>query len=587
MKGQFDALPVPRWWQHPTVARVLPVVWVAFLGFVMFFNGLGRIGLVDETEPLFVEAARQMTVTGNWITPYFNEVTRFDKPPLIYWLMSTAFHIVGVNEWGARLPSAIAGTLLTGFCFYVLRGLTADSEDEKSSLIVRIMPYLGSAIAALNLMTLFFGRLGYSDMLLSVCFGGSLFSFFLGYVQPNPNMRIRWYLAFYGLMALGVLTKGPVGVVLPSAIVLIFLVLMGNWREVLPEMKPIFGTIIFLVISVPWFILVYLQNGSAYIDSFFGVHNVQRFTSVVNQHSGGWYYHLLIVLGGFFPWSISLPTAITTVLTQSRQKSRSEQFGWFALIWFGVVLGFFTIAVTKYITYTLPLFPAAAILVALWWKQQMVRHHQSRSLKLTVYVSIAFSVALAICMLYGPRWLNDDPSMPNLGVRLQESGLPTIAAIIWIGAAIAGLMLAVRHQLRWYWSINLVAFIAFVLFFITPGLTVVDAERQLPLRQIAQAIVQVRQSNEPIVMATNLFEKPSLVFYTDQTIRFLARPREIVPYFEELRANDGLQSTLLITTVRTLEEANLKPNQYQFIQQNGVYQLFRVPLAATLSSPKN
>lgn len=578
MKGQLDALPVPKWLQNPTVARVLPFIWVGFLGFVMFFNGLGNIGLVDETEPLFAEAARQMTVTGDWITPYFNGVPRFDKPPLIYWLMSIAYHSVGINEWGARLPSAIAATILTGFCFYTLRALSTQEESKISA----ITPYLGSAIAALNLMTLFFGRLGYSDMVLSVCFGGSLFAFFLGYVQPNPKIKTRWYFAFYGLMALAVLTKGPVGVVLPSAIVLIFLFWVDKLREGLRELKPILGTIIFLLISVPWFVLVYLQNGSAYVESFFGVHNIERFTSVVNQHSGAWYYHFIIVLGGFFPWSICLPAAIANVLSQPRRQPRSQQFGWFALVWFSVVLIFFTIAVTKYITYTLPLFPAAAILVTLWWQHQMSQTHQSKWLKFSVYASIALSVTVSILFLYGSRWLNDDPSMPNLGTRLQASGLPTIAAVIWWGAAIAGVILALRHQLRWYWSVNLITFVAFILLFVTPGLTIVDAERQLPLRQIAAAIVQVREPNESIVMATDMFEKPSLVFYTGQPIQFFNRSRDLRPHLEDLRAKGGLKSILLITTLSTLEDANLKPNQYQFVQQNGVYQLVRVPIAATL-----
>ncbi|MBE9014518.1 glycosyltransferase, partial [Pseudanabaenaceae cyanobacterium LEGE 13415] len=83
----------------------LAIVWVLALGGITFFNQLGSIGLVDETEPLFVEAARQMTVTGNWITPYFNQMTRFDKPPLVYWLMAIGFKTIGVDEWAARLPS--------------------------------------------------------------------------------------------------------------------------------------------------------------------------------------------------------------------------------------------------------------------------------------------------------------------------------------------------------------------------------------------------------------------------------------------------------------------------------------------------
>ncbi|NJK54393.1 MAG: hypothetical protein HC936_19405 [Leptolyngbyaceae cyanobacterium SU_3_3] len=160
----------------PSIVRFLPVFWILLLGWLVFFHRLGNTGLLDETEPLFVEAARQMTTTGDWVTPYFNGVTRFDKPPLIYWLMAIGFQTIGVNEWAARLPSALSATLLTGFCFYILNVYTTQPRPEADTTPSAceahqrqpVIPYLGAAICALNLQSFFFGRLGYSDMLLSV-----------------------------------------------------------------------------------------------------------------------------------------------------------------------------------------------------------------------------------------------------------------------------------------------------------------------------------------------------------------------------------------------------------------------------------
>ncbi|MFM7439447.1 MAG: ArnT family glycosyltransferase, partial [Snowella sp.] len=79
------------------------------------------IGLVDKTEPMFVEASRQMVVTGDWITPYWNDETRFDKPPLTYWLSGIAFQIFGINEGGARFPAALLATASVVLGFYTLR----------------------------------------------------------------------------------------------------------------------------------------------------------------------------------------------------------------------------------------------------------------------------------------------------------------------------------------------------------------------------------------------------------------------------------------------------------------------------------
>ena len=559
--------------KHPHIARFLPILWILLLSWLVLFHRLGSTGLLDETEPLFAEAARQMTVTGDWITPYFNGVTRFDKPPLIYWLMAIAYGTIGVNEWAARLPSAISGTLLIGFCFYTLRFF-----EQKLKSRAKILPFLGSAIFALNLQTLFFGRLGYSDMLLSVCFGGSLLSFFWGYAHPeNPKVQTRFYLAFYGWLALAVLTKGPVGVVLPGTIVLIFLICVGKVREVLREIKLLPGIVIFLGLSVPWYVLAYLRNGDGFISSFFGYHNLGRFTHVVNQHQGAWYFHSLIVLIGFFPWSIYLPVAIAHHLRDRswRQQPRSSHLGLFALIWFAIVLGFFTIAVTKYITYTLPLVPAAAILVSLWWSDQREKTAPNWGLKASVYVSLALCVTLAAVTFYSPNWLNRDPSMPQLGLRMQDAGLPQIGVLIWLGGAIGGTFLILKRKLHLFWVVNLATYAAFILFFITPFIGLLDRERQLPLREVAQIVNQVRQANEPIVMATNSFEKPSLVFYTHQPITFFNRSAKIKPYLEQVRQQKTQRSILMVTTDRTLKEAEILPQSYQRLNQVGIYQVIR------------
>ncbi|MGB3616437.1 MAG: glycosyltransferase family 39 protein, partial [Elainellaceae cyanobacterium] len=295
-----------------------------------FLWKLGTTGLVDETEPLFAEAARQMLLTGDWITPYFNEATRFDKPPLIYWLMAIAYRIGGVNAWTARLPSALAAMGLTVMGFYTLLrfgvanleraqgGFSSDLEepsDFRATTAHRAAHWsaalVGATAIALNLQTIVWGRTGVSDMLLTGCMGSALFAFFLGYAQPEPvHSQRRWYVAFYILIALAILTKGPVGIVLPGLIIGSFLLYLGDWRA-MREMRPLLGSALVLGLTLPWYALVIRANGQAYIDSFFGYHNVQRFTQVVNNHAAPWYFYFLVVTVGFIPWSMYLPWGIT------------------------------------------------------------------------------------------------------------------------------------------------------------------------------------------------------------------------------------------------------------------------------------
>ena len=592
-----QGLKIKEW--QPAKTWVLAILWLLVIGFLAFFWNLGSTGLIDETEPLFAEAARQMTVTGDWITPYFNGITRFDKPPLIYWLMAIAYSTFGVNEFAARLPSALAGFALTSLLFYTLRQFggwgilkpnsTPDAVQTGNTSIRQwqswLVAGLGSAMVALNPITLFFGRTGYSDMLLSLCFGGSLLAFFLGYAQPEqPKIQERWYLAVYVLLGLAVLTKGPVGIVLPGLIIASFLVYLGKTKEVLREMQVVRGALIFIVITVPWFILVTLQNGEAYINSFFGVHNFERFTNVVNQHQGPIYFHLLIVLIGFAPWSIGLPSAISSIKVFQRQRwqklPRPAHLGLLALFWFVIVLGFFTIAVTKYFSYTLPLMPAAAILLALWWSEQIVQgqifHQSSLSLKITTIVSIIFFAVLAGACFYCPQWLGDDSTMPNLGIRISQDGISNIGAVIWVISAVAGLILLLRRQTYWLCSVQFLGFLAFLMFAIMPASAIIDSERQLPLRQIAQSVVEFAKPGEEAVMIANGFEKPTLVFYSQRPITFLMRPTETIPHIQNTNKQANAKSLLLIATEQALAKTGLENSQYQAVSQSGIYQLVRV-----------
>ncbi|MEW5855908.1 MAG: glycosyltransferase family 39 protein, partial [Cyanobacteriota bacterium] len=475
---------VRSWWKswekHPSIAWSVSILWVLVVCWLAFVWNLGSIGLVDETEPLFAEAARQMTVTGDWITPYFNGETRFDKPPLVYWLMAIAYKLIGVNEWAVRLPSAISAIAVTGLGFYTLRyyglpspsAVTGQEMDGTRRRQLWLSALLGAAAIALNPEMIVWGRTGVSDMLLTGCVGCALLSFFLGYVNTNrPAIQTRWYLAFYVLVALAILTKGPVGIVLPVIIIGAFLLYLGKAKEVLREMFPIRGLALVLVLAVPWYVLVILRNGENYVNKFFGYHNLERFTGVVNHHWAPWYFYFLVVLLGFAPWSIYLPLAIARLRFWQRGKwrdaPRSTHLGLFALFWFAGIFGFFTVAVTKLPSYVLPLMPAAGILVALLFSDQLrtevkglrTEEEEASSQELAVnqpeaefptqpsvlrpqpsflrplfwsgVVNVVFLSVLAGAILYSPNFLGYDPAVPDLRQIVQQSGLTVRGGIIW------------------------------------------------------------------------------------------------------------------------------------------------------------
>jgi 4-amino-4-deoxy-L-arabinose transferase-like glycosyltransferase len=602
--------------KKPLFALAFAALWVMLLTWIVAWFQLGGVGLIDETEPLFAEAARQMTVTGDWITPYFNGETRFDKPPLVYWLMAIAYKTVGVNEWSVRFPSALAITGLTAIGFYTLhrfgfpRPLNPQILDaEEGQMAIRpystpdsgqmaIRPYsplvwsalIGSAAIALNPQTFLWSRTGVSDMLLNGCIGVALLAFFCGYAQPDrPKPQARWYLTVYIFSALAVLTKGPVGIVLPGLVIIAFSIYMGNVRVLLREMRLIRGGVIFLLITLPWYILVTLFNGQTYIDSFFGYHNIERFTSVVNNHSAPWYFYFLVVPIAFLPWSAHLPIAMARLrfwrVQDWRQQPRSRQLGMFALIWFAVIFGFFTIAVTKLPSYTIPLLPAAGILVGLFWSDQLTQPRTSKAAWISHVVNILLFVALAFAAWYSPNWLGDDPEMPNLADRIRQSNVMITSAIVWGMAAIVGVILLLRRQANWLWSVNLIGLAAFILIGLLPAGMIVDAERHLPLRQLSETIVEIQQPNEPIVMVG--FSKPSIVFYMQRPVIFLPEINQVQRDLRRIAdRSDGAESILILGRDVKLREAELPEDRYQTIDQESVYQLVRMPreVAQTLGT---
>ncbi len=582
--------------RHQQVGWLLLLAWMCVVGGIIFFWNLGSFGLVDETEPLFAEAARQMLVRQDWVTPYFNEVTRFDKPPLIYWLMAIAYQVVGVNAWGARLPSALAALTLMGMLLYVLYHYGVKPHHP---WLAGWLAALGVGIYATHPLTIIWGRTGVSDMLLTGCIGMALLCFFCGYASAPvgvsqkqaqgddrlkkraflsfsnivPNRSTGFYGLFYLFVGLAVLTKGPVGIVLPGLIVGTFLIYTGQFWPVWREMHLWLGLGLVVVLTLPWYVLVTLANGSAFIDAFFGYHNVERFTRVVNNHAAPWYFYFLILAGGFAPWSVFLPNAIAHTRFWQRsywvRQPRAQHLGLFALCWLVSVFVFFTIAVTKLPSYLVPLMPAATLLVALQWGAWFEQASASWGLRLSGLVNSLFFMGLAIVVGLVPGWLADDPLLPDLASSLQNSGVIHRASAIAALAAVSCIGLVLLRRPSWLWVPNLVSFIALFALVLMPALTIVDAQRQLPLRQLAQAAAQLQHPAEPLVMVGT--PKPSVVFYSRQPVTFLETIEQLPSYVAQQAK--PLPSVLVLGSQKALSPQRLPQNDLAAV---GRYRLLRL-----------
>ncbi|MGK7940676.1 MAG: ArnT family glycosyltransferase [Crocosphaera sp.] len=599
---------VVRAWKRETKNLWLfSFLWLFIISCIAFIANLGSIGLMDKTEPMFVEASRQMIVTGDWITPYWNGETRFDKPPLTYWLVGLSFQLFGVNEWGARIPSALAAIAVVILGFYTLKkfGFSRAKETKTSSTKLWFSAWIGAGIMALNPFWIAWGRTGVSDMFLSSGIALALLSFFLGYGYGETNSKYYfglsisrwWYIAYWVFMALGVLAKGPVALVLPGITVIVFLLYVGRFIEVVKETPWLLGISSFLIVAVPWFVLVTLEHGQEYINTFFGLHNVQRFTSVVSRHPGAWYYYFPVIMVALLPWSIYLPLAIAKLkVWQRKQWVNSPRFthlGIFCLCWFSVVLIFFSSSVTKLAGYVLPLIPAGAIIIALFWSEQVETKSEESSgvwsllFLLSGIANVGVLIGLAVASFSSHQLIGENAMMPQFKELLLASNLGIKGGIVWSSAAFAGLLLLFfRHYRRWLWVANLLGFLAFFSWVGLPVAQIVDNQRQLPLRELSTIVKTERQPEERLAFLG--FMRPTLVFYTQEVVDSVTEADidngPALDYFQNINTTE---TVLIISEQKYLNKLGLDKSDYRLMKQEGVYKLIRVSKEVVIERYKN
>jgi 4-amino-4-deoxy-L-arabinose transferase-like glycosyltransferase len=392
-------------------ARPLSRLILLFLG-VLLLNtlNLGQLPLVDRDEPRFAEAAREMRERGDWIVPWFNNLPRYDKPPLIYWAQIAAYACLGETETAARLPSALAGALTC-----VLVALWGRRMfGERAGL-------WAGAIYGTSLQALVHHRLAVADPLLVLAMTAAAWAGWEMLRPPPadsaPDSRWRWWWAFHLALALGFLAKGPVAW-LPWLAVLVLGRLARSSSIVCA--RPhwlVTGLLLSVAIVATWGLPALARTGGEFAAVGLGRHVVQRSLAPLEGHgAAGWVAYLatlpfffVTVFPSFFPWSCWLPRLVRTWW-----RDRGADFAEMYLVT-GIALtfGVFTLVRTKLPHYTLPAFPLLALWLAGTWFRQ---GWPLRPLRLAVAGMAVFTVVAALVL--GPLATRQFPT-PALFAAVQ------------------------------------------------------------------------------------------------------------------------------------------------------------------------
>jgi 4-amino-4-deoxy-L-arabinose transferase-like glycosyltransferase len=583
------------WWQsfdkNPRQCWLISILWLVLISWIAFFWNLGVMGVMDKTEALFVEVAHQVYLTDDWITPRWNWQTFFDYPIWGYWMVALSFKLFGVSEWAARLPVALTAIALVALSFYALRYFGLNGQDEQLETRQKwIRAWIGTGIVALNPGWVGWGRTSVTDMFLSSAIAMAMLSFFLGYAQPDkPKVQQRWYLVAPVFAAIAVLAKGPVGLLLPALAISIFLIYVGQFWQVLREIKLIAMIGIFLVITVPWYGLAAQVNGAEFIGTFFGFSNFQRFTSVLYRHAGPWYFYLPYCFILLFPWSLFLPLTIARLQFWRKKvwasTPRNRQLGLFCFVWFMVILVFFSAAATKLPGYILPIVPAGAIMITLFWGEEMLvnreKVYQQWPFLTSGIITTVLFFGLAIAAFISPKLAGSDPAFPTFGATLEASGIPVIFGVILTALGIFSAILLIKKNYRpWFWTSNLLFFVTLLTVVVPPLAPIMDSQRQLPFRELAKVVGQVAKPQELVFLMG--YPRYSLVHYSQHRVEFLDDVNFAIDYLKDPTKVNSLSTVLIVTEPKFMDRFGLKAGDYQLIDEKGVYKLIRVSKSVLL-----
>ncbi|MEJ2038379.1 MAG: glycosyltransferase family 39 protein, partial [Desulfosarcinaceae bacterium] len=258
----------------------------------------------------------------------------FHKPPMIYWTQAVSVKLFGLNEFALRLPSALA-SLIWAFLLYLFAARYLGARTAWFAVF-----FLVTALQV-NLIE----KAAIADALLNLFVSAALFALY----AFDRNRRRIFILAAYACMGMGFMTKGPIAVLIPMAVVLAWYASRRQWRSCLSVCVQPLGWLIFLSITLPWYVALYAKYGSSFIQEIFLVQNVGRFMKPMEGHSGPVFYYIPVILAGLIPFT----TLLFYAGRQGKQLWQDDATR-FLLIWFGFVFIFFSLAGTKlhhYIVY--------------------------------------------------------------------------------------------------------------------------------------------------------------------------------------------------------------------------------------------
>jgi 4-amino-4-deoxy-L-arabinose transferase-like glycosyltransferase len=517
---------------------------LALLCLFVFFWRLGGNGLFDLDEALYVACAREMRLSGDYVTPRINGERFFEKPPLVYWAAAAMFAALGVNEFAARLPAALSSALLTGLIFWF-----------GGRQLGRRAGFLAAAFFALSPLVLGAARQLTMDALLDLWIALALLCFFMG----RDTGRAGWYYGFWAACGLGVLTKGAPGLIFPVGIALLWIAFLERFqirglRRGILAARPLSGLLLFLIIVLPWHLAAWHANGDAFVQEYIVRQHLQRFRGGDEAHRAPFWFYLPGFLVGFFPWSVFIPAPLFGRLPQAspdppESENRSDsglsadnRARLLLKIWFAVIFLFFSASGSKLISYILPMYAAAALLAGDWCSRVIERQSARRGLLAGAGGGMAIALLCYLAVVFHQPVIRLVERVSGQSARIESvppAFVELAAHLFGAGALATGLffvLLLLRRALAAFGGL-LAGMTLFVGVAVVEGLPVIDGFFMRPLHTLTRQAGQEALQGVPLAFYVGPPRRPSVYFYLPDAL-LQARSRETRRVQEYLNRSD-------------------------------------------------
>jgi 4-amino-4-deoxy-L-arabinose transferase-like glycosyltransferase len=469
----------------------------------VLFLWLGANSIWDANEAFYVDTPRQMVRTGDYVTPMFNGAERLNKPVLSYWIVAGLYRAFGTSVAVERAGIAIGVLAIAISALLIGRALRSTTTGVLAALMVVTAPRV-----------VLWGRRIFIDIYITAFMSLALACFVLA--ERYPRHRRRFLLWMYVAIGLGVLTKGPVALVLPGAVCAAWLAIERRWSDV-RRLMILPGLVIVIAFVAPWYVALVQRHGWSPVTSFFVGENLDRFTTAMQPDQRPFWFYLPVLFGDLFPWAPLLLVPLFMAWRRRAVDALPAQTAIRHLLWLWVVViaGAFSLSQTKQDLYIFPVTAAVAALVAdALVASDFGREH--RALRaLTMLVALASAAAGVVVIRYF-----------GSGGYYALDGARSIGVLL-IAGGVASAALNVARRNRAAVAVLAAAFVSFN--YVLAARTLPSVERLKPVVPLANEFL-ARASADAELGAYD-FMLPSLVYYADRPVRTFASLDEARAFF--------------------------------------------------------